>query len=133
MKTITLLLFILTFVFSTRASDSVEKPWFPYIDGIFTKAEFIDLNTNLTERLYIRYGPISDSGVELERTTNNVVVWRTHVQPLGVEHSAYTHEVRIRIYDDQVHVWSTGRQVIYEVRSFKTGALISRKISDLPK
>src|ERR1039457_1688063 len=102
MKTIVLVLLTLTLCGHSHAADSVEKQWFGSVDGIFTKGEFIDLNTNVTERLYIRYGPISDSGVELERTANNVVVWRAHVQPLGVEQSKYRHEVRVRIEDDKV-------------------------------
>jgi len=111
--------------------NSVEKQWFGSVDGIFTKGEFIDLNTNATERLYIRYGPISDSGIELERTANNVVVWRAHVQPLGIEHSKYRHEVRVRIEDDNILVTSIGAEQIYEVHSLKTGAIISRKVEDV--
>jgi hypothetical protein len=133
MKTITLVLLILRIGFSSQASDTIEKPWFPYVDGIFTKAEFIDLNTNLTERLYIRYGPISDSGVELEKTTSNAVVWRVHVQPLGVAHSKYYHEVRVRIDEDKILVTSTGAKRIFEVHSLKSGALISRKVEDVQR
>ncbi|MGO9204342.1 MAG: hypothetical protein ACLQM8_27805 [Limisphaerales bacterium] len=108
-----------------------EKRWFACVDGIFTKGEFIDLNTNATERLYIRYGPISDSGVELERTADNVVFWRAHVQPLGVEQSKYRHEVRVRIQDDNILVTSIGAEQIYEVHSLKTGAIISRRVEDV--
>ena len=108
----------------------IEKRWFDHVDGTFTKGEYIDLNTNATERLYIRYGPISDSGVELERTTNNVVVWRTHVQPLGVMHSKYRHEVNVRIDGEKIVVTSSGARRIYEVHSFKTGEIISREVYD---
>ena len=131
MKTIVLVLLTLTLCGHSHTADSVEKQWFGSVDGIFTKGEFIDLNTNATERLYIRYGPISDSGVELERTANNVVVWRAHVQPLGVEHSKYRHEVRVRIEDDNILVTSIGAEQIYEVHSLKTGAIISRKVEDV--
>jgi hypothetical protein len=131
MKTIVLVLLTLTLCGLCHAADSVEKQWFGSVDGVFTKGEFIDLNTNATERLYIRYGPISDSGVELERTADNVVVWRAHVQPLGVEHSKYRHEVRVRIEDDKVLVTSIGAEQIYEVHSVKTGAIISRKVEDV--
>ena len=133
MKTIALFLLALSLGFVCRAADAIEESWFPNIDGIFSKGEYIDLNTNVTERLYIRYGPISDSGVELERTTNSVVVWRVHVQPLGVAHSYYRHEVRIRIRDDQIQVTSIGFQEIFEVRSLKTGAFISRKVEDVQR
>jgi hypothetical protein len=137
MKTIALFLLTLSLSFVCRAADAIEESWFPNVDGIFTKGEFIDLNTNATDRLYVRYGPISDSGVELERTTNNVVVWRVHVQPLGVMHSRYSHEVRIRIEDDKILVTSIGThpmmavQQIFEVHSLKTGAFISRKVEDV--
>src|SRR3954454_16431956 len=113
MKTIALLLLSLTLSLVCRAGDTVEERWFPHVDGIFTKGEFIDLNTNTTERLYIRYGPISDSGVELERTTNNVFVWRVHVRPLGVIHSRYRHDVRVRIEGDKILVTSIGAQQIF--------------------
>jgi len=131
MKTIALLLLTLTLGFVCPAADSVEEQWFSHVDGIFTKGEFIDLNTNATERLYIRYGPISDSGVELEKTKNNLVVWRVHVRPLGVAHSKYRHDVRIRIEDEKILVTSIGAQQIFEVRALKTGAFISRKVEDV--
>ena len=81
-----------------RAEGAIEASWFPsHIDGTFVKAEYIDLNTNNTERLYIRYGPISDSGVELEKSTNGFVLWRVHVQPLGISaHSSAIIEVRAK-------------------------------------
>ena len=131
MKTIALLILTVSLSFPSHAADLVDERWFPHVDGVFTKGEFIDLNTNATERLYIRYGPISDRGVELERTTNNVVVWRAHVAPLGVIHSKYHHEVRVRLEDDKIFVTSIGAQQIFEVRALKTGALISRKIDDV--
>ena len=137
MKTITLLLVSLCLGLVCRAADAIEPSWFPHIDGIFAKGEYIDLNTNATEKLYIRYGPITDSGVELERTTNNVVVWRVHVQPLGVEHSKYRHQVNVRIEDDKIVVISIGEQQDMGVRrtvefhSLKTGELISRRVEKL--
>jgi hypothetical protein len=133
MKIASLILLLLTATFVSHAGDTntVEESWFPHIDGIFSKAEYIDLNTNATERLYIRYGPISDSGVELERSRGDVVVWRVHVRPLGVVHSKYRHDVRIRIDDGKIQVTSIGAQQIFEVRDLKTGAFISRKVEDV--
>lgn len=109
---------------------TIEKPWMPHVDGIFTKGEFIDLNNDETDRLCIRYGPISDSGVELERIAHGVVVWRSHVKPLGVEHSKYRHEVYVRVEDGKIQVHSRGAQEIYEIHDLKTGAFISRVVSD---
>ena len=48
MKTIVLVLLTLTLCGLSHAADSVEKQWFGSVDGIFTKGEFIDLNSNLT-------------------------------------------------------------------------------------
>jgi hypothetical protein len=136
MKTIAmiLLLFVATFVSHAADTNTVEESWFPHIDGIAWKAEYIDINTNSTERLYIRYSPVSDSGVELERTTNTVVVWRVHVRPLGIAHSKYRHDVRIRLDNGKIYVTSIGSwQQIFEMRDFKTGAFISRKVEDVPR
>ena len=136
MKAVALILLLIAAMPMSRAGDTntVEESWFPHIDGVFSKAEYIDLNTNSTERLYIRYGPISDSGVELERATNNVVVWRTHVKPLGIAHSKYRHEVQVRIDDGKITVRTMGSwQQIVEIHSLKTGAFLSRKVYDAPK
>jgi hypothetical protein len=132
-KTIALFVLTLSVGFACRAADAIEDSWFPHVDGIFAKGEYIDLNTNATERLYIRYGPISDSGVELERTTNSIVVWRVHVQPLGVSHSKYRQDVNVRIEDDRILVTSVGAKQIFEVHLLRTGALVSRKIAEVQR
>jgi hypothetical protein len=148
----TLLLFLLTISVAgfCHADDLIEKSWFPTIDGAAFKGEYVDLNTNNTERLYIRYSPLTDDGVELERTTNNVVVWRTHVQPIIplAAHSKYCHEVSVLVFPDQIAVTSAAglsltrsgfsisanskdAKEVYEIHSLKTGALISRKVYNL--
>ena len=66
--------------------------------------------------------------MEVERFTTNHVVWRVHVKPLGVEHSKYNHNVFARIRGENIHVYSAGAQVIREIRSLGTGALLSREI-----
>jgi hypothetical protein len=89
----------------------------------------------------------------LEKTTNGVVAWRAHVEPIiPIEfqvHSKYSHEINVRVDSGKMYVISAagfdvGREggVIYangkdakevfEIRSLKTGGLISRKVSDLP-
>lgn len=133
MKTIALLLFTLSLGFRCRAADAVKKQEYEPVDGIFTKGEFIDLNIKGTERLYIRYGPISDSGVKLERTKNNVVVWRAYVMRFGGGIQAYHQVVHVRIEKDKILVTIIGFQRISEVRALKTGALISREVEDLPR
>jgi hypothetical protein len=110
------------------AADLLEPPWPGRVDGESTEGQFLDLNTNQTDRIYLRYGVARDSGVEVERSTSNHVVWRVHVKPLGVEHSKYNHHVFARIRGGNLHVYSSGNQVIREIRSLGTGALISREI-----
>jgi hypothetical protein len=98
-----------------------------------------------------RYGPISDSGVELERTTDGKVAWRVYVEPLGIEHSKYRHEVTVRVEGERVDpaargagalarstppritVESVGARRIVEVRDLATGRQVSREVTDLPR
>jgi hypothetical protein len=61
----------------------IEPTWFEFVDGTAARAEYVDLNAETGERLFVRYSPISDSGVELEMVKQSVTVWRVHVQPLG--------------------------------------------------
>jgi hypothetical protein len=111
-------------------ATALEPQWFKSVDGVFTKGEFIDTDSKTHERLWIRYGPISDSGVELELTVGDSLRWRAHVQPLGVEHSKYNHQVWLRIIDGQIFVTSRGARTIRETRDLKTGNLISRDVTD---
>jgi hypothetical protein len=130
-----------------RRQYAVEERWFGRVDGAAIKGQFIDIDINAHDRLYIRYNSRADTGVELERTRNNMVVWRVHVQPLGISHSAYTQDVDVLIWarlpegelspsapavhgDEQVMITSTGARTIHEVRALRTGELISRKIED---
>ncbi|HLX72220.1 MAG TPA: hypothetical protein VKV04_21595 [Verrucomicrobiae bacterium] len=154
MKTLLVSFLTITLTHFCHATDLIEKSWFPTING-WDKGEYIDLNTNNTERLYIRYSPVTDNGVELEKTSNNVVLWRTHVQPIipfsQQVHSKYCHEVNVHalVDSDQIIVisaagLSVGREgdsiyanskdakKVFEIRSLKTGELISRKVSALP-
>lgn len=111
--------------------DAIPKSVFPKVDGIFTKGEFIDLSDPKGERLYIRYGPISDSGVELERINGaGKVIWLYQVAPLGVSHSKYRHEVWTRIEGKKIWVTSIGAKTINEVIDLETGKQASRSISE---
>ena len=112
-------------------SKGMPKSWFPNVDGIFTKGEFIDLSATKGERLYIRYGPISDSGVELERVNGaGKVLWRYQVAPLGVSHSKYNHNVWTRIEGKKIQVTSVGAKTITETIDLETGAKVSRSIHE---
>lgn len=118
------------------ADKPIEETWFEFIDGTGARAEYIDLNLKTHDRLFIRYGPMSDSGVELERVIDGKVLWRKHVEPLGVEHSKYRHEVHVsidRLTPDTIRVTSIGKSIIYEARALSDGRKISREIKPVTK
>lgn len=114
-----------------KKKEGMPETWFPKVDGVFTKGEFIDLSSPKGARLYIRYGPISDSGVELERVDETgKVVWRYQVESLGVSHSKYRHDVWIRIEGKNIQVTSIGAKTINEVVDLETGRKVSRIITE---
>ena len=83
-------------VYSYYAGLPVLPPSkFPEIDGIFARAEYIDIGNQ--DQLFFRYGGISDSGVELERVVNGQIAWRVYAPALGVGHSKYRHDATIRV------------------------------------
>src|SRR5688572_17272236 len=97
-------------------ASAVELRRFPTVDGVLTKGEYIDTNPTTKERLDFRYGPIRDSGVELELTVGDKIVWREYVEPLYVSHSKYNHKVFVRVEDGKIYVTSVGARRIFEVR-----------------
>jgi hypothetical protein len=135
---------------SCRPKPVIEATRFPKVDGIgATKGEYIDINLKAKDRLFIRYIPIADSGVELERVRGEVILWRVHTAPLGVEHSAYNHKVWVRLETQLVSrimdpkkysgmnpngltgrilIYSIGFKLIREIRALATGQLLSRTI-----
>jgi len=138
---------------SRRTKMVVEPTWFPKVDGVFNKGEYIDVNAAANDRLFIRYSPIADSGVELERIVAGATVWRVHTAPLGVDHSKYTHDVMVcletrfmarfasgRRYTranpngltGRILIHSFGARRIGEVRDLTSGELLSRSVSEKP-
>ena len=131
---------------SCKPSPVIEAVWFPKVDGVRAiKGEYIDINLKAKDRLFLRYIPIADSGVELERVRGDVTLWRVHTAPLGVEHSAYNHKVMVRLEHDyekssrtnpngltgRILIYSIGMaQDIWEIRSIETGELFSRTIHE---
>ncbi len=130
---------------SCRPSTVIEASRFPKVDGVrSTKGEYIDINPKAKDRLFIRYIPIADSGVELERVRGDAILWRVHTAPLGVEHSAYSHKVNVRLETDstkssrrnpngltgRILLYSMGAKLIREIRSVATGELLSRTIHE---
>lgn len=94
-------------------------------DGSHIRGEFIDLGDN--DWLLLRYMPIVDSGVEIERVTDGEVVWRVHADGLGVAHSRYKHDIRAEVEDGQLILNSYGSAGTFmERRDLVTGALLER-------
>ncbi|MES2594791.1 MAG: hypothetical protein V4662_05630 [Verrucomicrobiota bacterium] len=112
---------------------TIEPPWFINANGVQGADGRIDLNLKGDEKLMVRYGHYSDSGVELELVRGATILWRKHVQRLGVPHSAYQHNVTATL-DPQdssiVRIQSVGFRTIEESRSLKDGRLISRVVRD---
>jgi hypothetical protein len=110
----------------------IEDAWKEKVDGDFLKGEFFDLKGNRNDRLYLRYGPISDSGVEIERIKDGKLLWRVHLPPLMVSHSKYSHRIHTRIRDGKLLLTSLGMGMVFESRDLRTGQLILRKIDNNP-
>ena len=128
MKTILLAFTLSALLQHASAVDKI--PFFETVDGQFVKGEFIDTNPKTKERLYIRYRPTSDSGVELELMAGDTLLWREWVQPLGVIHSSYRNDVAVWVENGKIHVISAGAKRIVEVRDLKTGKQLSRDIDE---
>lgn len=108
-----------------KTQNGIAETRFSKIDGIFAKAEYIELADS--DKLYIKYSPISDSGIEFERVLSGQIIWRSYAAPLKVSHSKYKHEVWVRIGKKTFLVTSIGSYgEFHEKRDLKTGKLIER-------
>ena len=109
------------FVFDQKWPDSK----FPNIDGTLAVAQYIDVGDG--DQLFIRYGAISESGVELERVVNGKTRWRVFSPPLGDPNAKCQHDVHVGVIGDQVRISSRAAgNHFYEQRELKSGKLISR-------
>jgi len=127
---------------------SLPESRFPCIDGEFDKAQYIDLaaiearkeqatfdayreDPGQMDRLYIRYSPLADSGVELERVTHGQVAWRIYADSMKTNfHTEYDHEVFLRVEGGIVFLASEGSAGTFEEeRRVDTGELITRTVS----
>jgi hypothetical protein len=109
-----------------------EPSWFDGQSAVFSRTETIEIKNRTDDRLLIRYCPIADSGVELDLLRAGTVLWRAHVQPLGVEHSKYRHEVSVVIEDadpTKILVVSIGAKTIHEIRSLLDGRELARIVT----
>lgn len=97
---------------------------------------FIDLGPSGNDRLYIRHCPIADTGVEIDRVRDGHLLWRQYVEPLGVEHSKYIHNVHytrpptLQPNEDSFQIISVGEKVIRETRRLSDGSLVERGITE---
>ena len=102
---------------------------FPEIDGVFAAAEYIDVDVNADDRLFVRYGRTSVSGVEVERVINGKTKWMIFADSLRVEHSKYNHEVFVSIEGNEFRINSRGSSGnFHELRDLKSGKLIKRTV-----
>jgi hypothetical protein len=119
-------------------------------DGSDIEGHFINIDSNGSKRLLFAFDTIDDSGVDMELTSNGVVVWRMYVQPLGVLHFKYEQDVFVRILDGKIRLTSIGKggfsyltkggewgpppkDRIIEIRSLESGELISRTVDYAPR
>ena len=127
---------LVAFLGHVRGEDSVliEPPWKDAADGSFNRGEYIDLNIETKERVLFLHSELADTGVQIERLKGDSIIWRKHVQPLGVMHSGYRHRLRVRIWRDVIYIVSRGDAgIIYETRKLSDGNLITREIRDVDK
>ena len=108
-----------------------DVPRFPKVDGTSTKGLFVDLDKDPMGRVFVTYQVNSDSGAEVVRCSKDgVVVWRTFVQSLMIDHSAYRQEASAWVEGDALHIKIEGAKTINEVLDLKTGKQLSRKVTE---
>ena len=114
-------------IYMLKQTPKSESRFHP-VDGVFNRAEYIDLGPN--DILYVRYGGISDSGVEIERKTDNESRWISYSPSLGVPHSEYEHRVFVRMdypKKGQIEVNSRASGGRFEqIIDLNTGELLKR-------
>lgn len=109
----------------------IEPRWYEGSNHL-SATQRIDLDPERGEKLIVRYCPIGDSGVEVEFFRDDIIVWRKHVRPLGIEHSKQ-HKVAVTLDPKDpsiVRIISVGAQTIEESRSLKDGRQLSRVVRD---
>lgn len=117
----------LSILVATRSIETVSER-FPRADGIFVRAEYVDLSTSL--RVNLRYSPIADVGVEIEMLRSGRHLWNAYVEGLGTAHSAYEHSVECLLDNGDLVIRSKGSSgEVIERRNLRTGKLIDRVAS----
>ncbi len=114
-------------ILRTPSHETVSKR-FPKIDGMFARAEYVDLSPSM--RLNLKYSPIGDDGIEIEMLLNRRYLWDAYVERLGTAHSSYSHSVECLLYDGDLVVRSKGTSgEVYERRNPQTGVLLNRVVT----
>ena len=110
---------------------AAEPLKFPKVDGRSIKGLFVDVDKDPGGRVFVTYARNSDSGAEvIRRSKDGNVVWRTFVESLMVDHSAYQQEVSAWVEGDALHVKIEGYKIANEVIDLKTGKQLSRKVTE---
>ena len=112
---------------------AAEPLKFPKVDGRSIKGLFVDVDVDKDPggRVFVTYARNSDSGAEvIRRSKDGNVVWRTFVESLMVDHSAYQQEVSAWVEGDTLHVKIEGYKIANEVIDLKTGKQLSRKVTE---
>jgi hypothetical protein len=114
----------------------IPESVFSEVDGIGTLGIYFDLpgGESKGDRIYARYSPMADSGVEVERVDpEGAVKWRSFVEGLGVAHSAYSQDVRVGLEAiEKKKIWviirgAAARSINVEL-DLNTGVPKSRKV-----
>ena len=88
---------------------------------------FVGKGTN--DRLIVRHEQYCDSGVEVERVKNGRIRWTVYAEPLGVDHSQYSHSARVTVTGRHFEIYSRGSSGTFrEIRLLRDGSLVSRRL-----
>ncbi len=109
----------------------MEESWFHDPVAVWETERQIDLAGTQPGVLVAKWIAEADSGVELERRSDREALWRVHVEPLGIRHNGYHQDVTVRVVGDGVVIESVGARKIVEFRDLKTGAQMSREVTEV--
>ena len=119
------------FCYTCDSIHAEEAPRFPKVDGKSIKGLFVDLDKDSGGRVFVTYLVNSDSGAEVVMCSKDgVVIWRTFVESLMIQHSAYRQEASVWIQGGELHIKIEGAKTINEVIDLKTGKQLSRKVTE---
>jgi hypothetical protein len=113
----------------TGEAGNIRKSWFLGVHAVGSEVKTVPLGAASKDSLRVRYGLIWDSGVEIDRVSENgTVIWRCQVEPLYVEHSRYRHHVKAQVSGHQLKIESVGRKTILATIDVETGKQLTRSV-----